>query len=520
MLGQTHGRLQNSPPCSHKDIGNDVPLSIRHSSANMGAFTSVLATARPDASLVAAEVEVLKAKARAIDATSRAKVRAIDAATDAGLRANNTATLLSFAPLAPLAITLALAAALAADFYVHESPGYIRRRMVRTLRACRLPASVPASRPRLMPVSQSPLTPSFVPTMLLGPTGCGKSTALYEIARGAVTAPVPKPVVLVRVRLTQNDVGVGTSPTSAAVLMESTARQIFTQIGFPLRRSLLGSVFARGFTLNGQHNQADLASSLTPRIVMALDTLFSACEELYRLRVAQGIPKQDAAPVILFDEVQDLVKDKRLKLVGGDDIFKMLAAMVVSHSVDGQSVKAVFAGSSAELAFAFSRTTARGNRWSYYDLRDPSPDSLVAALVERNYSEAEARSMIAVCGTRLRLFDAPLNKGAERELASDFLLAAVAESCSTFDQLFLELEDEDAAASIVCVLDAIALADAEGAGRRRPTKMDLPKVYREADVAPILFVNRSYELFFQSQLHAHAWTLVRNKYAAPRALLA
>ena len=457
--------------------------------------------------------------ARAAAETTRAAAEMTRAAAEISRAdADANAAHSRFAPLVPLAISLALAAVLAADFYVHESPEYIRRRMVRTLYACRLPASVPAARPRLMPVSQSPLTLSFVPTMLLGPTGCGKSTALNEIARSAVTAPMPKPVVLVRVRLTQNDVGGGMSPASAAVLMESTARQIFAQIGFPLRRSLLGSVFGRGFTLNGQHNQADLASSLTPRIVMALDTLFSACEELYRLRVAQGIPKQDAAPVILFDEVQDLFKDKRLKLVGGDDIFKMLAAMVVSHSVDGQSVKAVFAGSSAELAFAFSRTTARGNRLSYYDLKDPSPDSLVAALVERNYSEAEARSMIAICGTRLRLFDAPLNKGAERERASDFLKAAVAESCSTFDQLFLELDDEDAATLIARVLNAIALADIEGAGHRRPTKMDLPKVYREADVAPILFVNRSYELFFQSQLHAHAWTLVRDKYAAPRAL--
>ena len=164
--------------------------------------------------------------------------------------------------------------------------------------------------------------------------------------------------------------------------MELTAHQIFSQIGFPLRRSFLAAAFSRGFTLQGQHNQAELASSLTPRVVMALNLFFSACEELYRERVAQGIPKRDAAPVLLFDEVQDLIKDDRLKSVGGADIFNMLAALIVSHSVDGQSVTTAFAGSSAELAFAFSRTTARGNRWSFYDLKDPQPASMIGALVE------------------------------------------------------------------------------------------------------------------------------------------
>ena len=78
----------------------------------------------------------------------------------------------------------------------------------------------------------------------------------------------------------------------------------------------------------------------------------------------------------------------------------MLAALIVLHSVDGQSVTAAFAGNSAELAFAFSRTAARGNRWSYYDLKDPQPAAMTAALVEKGYSDAEARDMIELCSTR------------------------------------------------------------------------------------------------------------------------
>jgi hypothetical protein len=42
-----------------------------------------------------------------------------------------------------VAVFGALAAGLALDFYLHESPTHIRRRMLRTLRSCRPPAALP-----------------------------------------------------------------------------------------------------------------------------------------------------------------------------------------------------------------------------------------------------------------------------------------------------------------------------------------------------------------------------------------
>ena len=201
----------------------------------MGAGTSSVAPplpARP-AALEITEIEAPKARAaalraeaatRASDATARASdatARASDAtvrASDATARATDVRTT---ADVARLLFCLTAVGALIADFYVHESPEYIRRRMMRALRACRMPTAVPAVQPRLLPVLQSPLTLSFVPTMLLGPTGCGKTTLLFEIARKAVWSPVPKPVVLVRIRHSKGR-REETSPVSAKVLMDSS----------------------------------------------------------------------------------------------------------------------------------------------------------------------------------------------------------------------------------------------------------------------------------------------------------
>jgi hypothetical protein len=419
--------------------------------------------------------------------------------------------------VAPLVFCGALAF-FAMDYYLHESPAYIMRRMLRSLRAppqSQPLAAVPAG--RLLRVPQPLPRLGFLPTMLLGPTGCGKSMLLARLAREAASGPSPAPVVLVRLRLPSSAEGeAGASAGDGEPLIDSAAASVYAQIGFPLRRSLLGAVFSRGFTFFGKHTQADLSLAATrSRLVWALQCLFSACEQLQAERIAAGVPPLDAAPVLLFDEVQDLIKDARLRAAGGDVVFAMLGTLLVAYGVDRRAVRAVVAGSSAELDFAFAACSpAQGARWSYYDLRDPEPEDTVAALGARGYSEAEAARMVSLCGARLRLLEGPLSGGPGTVSASEFLQAAARFGAESFAKVFQQLGAHEAGALARALDTALAAAGAEAGGVALPRKADLPAALRRMDLAPILYVNRMGELSFQSELHRNAWAEVRSRYVA------
>ena len=208
--------------------------------------------ASPSSPVPAAEAALFAARAAA--ETTRAAAETTRALADAAAtKARSDAEITQmYASLVPLAIGLAVVGALAVDFALCESPALIRRRMLRTLRACRLPPSVPAARAPLLPLPQVPLVLGPLPAMLLGPTGCGKSTLLAELARATVAAPKPAPVVLVRLRLPSREHGGADDEVkSGKVLMDMAAAQFYAQIGYPPRRSLLGSFFARGIHVPG-----------------------------------------------------------------------------------------------------------------------------------------------------------------------------------------------------------------------------------------------------------------------------
>jgi hypothetical protein len=303
--------------------------------------------------------------------------------------------------------------------------------------------------------------------------------------------------------------------------MDSAAAQFYAQIGYPSRLSLLTTSLRRGFSLGSGSSDArlDLAAAAVPesgiRLVAALEMLFSVCEQLRDERMRAGIAAFDAAPVLLFDEAQDLLKDARLKAAGGELVFQALGTLLVAYGVDRQAVRTIVAGSSAELNFAFSASTpARGNRWSFYTLGDPSPGAVTCALKERGYSGAEAAAMLELCGTRLRLLHMPLVRGAAAVSASTFLAETAEAGRAAFAAFFFPL-DAESARQLAGILEAVAAADRGGSGgiaTPRPTKGALPATLQNADLATVLYVDSSYTLVFQSQLHARTWANVRGQY--------
>ena len=435
----------------------------------------------------------------------------------------------------PTLACCALLAGLALDVYLHESPTHIRRRMLRTLRAARPPfLQCPTA---LLPVPQRPIALHFLPCLLMGPSGCGKTALL-----GSIVAGLPKatPTVVVRLRLPSESwqapgaAGAATPDWGAPALMDMAAHQIFSQVGFPLRSSLISSAISHGFALRGGPAQAERICLMDTgsRVVLALSTLFDVCEELQRERQRTMSPL-DAAPVLLFDGVRDLVKDARLARSGGRLILSALGTLLVAYGVDRKAVRAVVAGSSAEVAFALEECSAlRGPRWECYSLLDPEEGATRSALEARGYSAGEAQGMVSLCGTRLRLLEQPLLQGAAACSYADFMRSANDMGSAAFASVFARLGKDDAAA-LGRMLDAIEACEAASEGSAgaaavaaagsaaparapalwRPRKEQLPSSLQNACMAAsILYVNLERELFFQSLLHRRVWAQKRGAF--------
>ena len=504
------------------------------------------------AKLIDAEAEAIKLKAsaeaadRATEAAARANAMQVEAAarasatqTEAAARAHaiDAATFAdNVRKYAPLVVAGAAGALLCVDFLVHDAHAMQRWRMLRKLRALELPLTASAA-PRVpLPTGVSGLRLGPKPTMLLGETGSGKSMRLAQTARDALMPPEgsaapPTPAAYIRMRQPKTGAGGGGNGGSslatggngtgdiaqeavASARLEATARLVFEQLGYPSRPSVLSMFWARLWHFKWQEMEWQLCRGQVQRdrFVDALRMLFDAADRLYNERKANGIPEEHAPIVLLFDEVQDLIKDYRLADVGGRFVFEELAVLLVAYGVDRRSVRAAVAGSSAQLAVEFNKTVANGPRWRYVWMRDPSPDTIVAALVAKHYTPAQAKSMIDLVGTRLRLLEAPLEDGAAACSCSEFLTSARDDCVGSFTDLLDEPSVPcEAKSALVDILHRIV---AHEAGRSEaPTWHEMPESLRAQQFSKVLFVRHDRTLTFQSQLHRNVWRELSTRYA-------
>ena len=470
-----------------------------------------------------AGADVQKAQAEAAATRNRAGADMQKAQAEAAATLNRTAWRQAGAFGA-----LALAAALATDWVLHEDDTFIKWRLAARLRSCRVPAAAVASPVPMeeLPVQRRPFVPDFRPVMVLAPTGAGKSTLLAAAARATASADahhVPAPAVLVRIRHTPSmderpepsaagGVSEAALGKAARDMLGATAVRVYEQIGFPTRRAMLHRLFERGISVRHQGVEYEMqeAERTASRLVQALEALFDVAASVGRERVAAGLSRWDAAPVLLFDEVQDLICDDRLARAGGSAVFKALARLLVVHCVDSHAVRAAVSGSSALLSIFFDRTVASGFRLITYSLPDPEPEAVLRVLRARGYTADEAADIVALCGTRLRLLDEPLKLGAAVIGARAFMDTARATADAHFADLLAAASDADARA-LVSALDAALRCEAGTCDL--PPMLGRAFTLRHAEAASkVLFLRPDRTLVFQSRLHAAVWRGERRRF--------
>jgi hypothetical protein len=121
------------------------------------------------------------------------------------------------------------------------------------------------------------------------------------------------------------------------------------------------------------------------------------------------------------------------------------------------------------VAFAFEECSPlRGARWECHSLLDPEEGATRAALEARGYSAEEAQGMVDLCGTRMRLLERPLLRGAAGCSYADFVRGANETGGAAFASVFDRL-DRDDAALLGRLLDRVEACEAaaEGAGAER-----------------------------------------------------
>jgi hypothetical protein len=459
-----------------------------------------------------------EAKTEAVKKESEAKTEAVkkesEAKTEAVKKESEAKAKESEAKAARIKASLALVGLgtlfLGMDYILHEVSAVIEFRVLRKLRDATSLLSVEPGVPKLLDVG-GPLDVDTMPTMILGPTGSGKSTLMRRTAREIAcpsTRGLPScPVMYIHMRQAKQREGEeDTISGDATTRLKVIAELVYKQIGFPRRRALvytmLGSLTSISF--GSAELKMEKTKAVADRFSYALRVLFEMAARVYdERRRRSDIPAEHAPPVLLFDEVQDLVKTKRMADAGGRDVFEQLAVLLVQYGIDSPQLRTAVAGSSAMLAVEFDKTVASGDRWNFHEMTDPAPSAVINCLVEKGYTEAEAQSMVDLVGPRLRLLHTPLTKGAVVESCSKFLLRHRSRATKDLDDLLAHRGIRD-------ILDRI-VAHENGEGKALKLK-PMSDVLREVEFSKVLYVNLDTTLTFQSQLIRNVWKSLKDEY--------
>ena len=186
--------------------------------------------------------------------------------------------------------------------------------------------------------TQERLVPNNKPVILLGPSGCGKTLLLNQIALDAKKNSVPVALINFRHIRPRQEV-LQTNKNDILPIVE----QVMSQIGYPVRETFVSKINNIIYNIGNNSMTFDKQEQLARRrLEQAINLLFDVCRSL---KQETGMP-----PILLFDELYDLIKNQRLREKGGTDIFATVATNLIIKGVNSHDVRSVVAGSNSELA--------------------------------------------------------------------------------------------------------------------------------------------------------------------------
>jgi hypothetical protein len=290
---------------------------------------------------------------------------------------------------------LIFSSAISLDYFFHESDWYLKRR-IRDKACCfdypRLPASQYVER-------DLPHVIAGKPTMLVGPTGCGKTTIMRETLRKHVENNGQG--LLLSIRCWDDCYNSGKSSSELLEYMLKCT-------GVPVQSSWLLRIWSYFQGEKVEVSVPGTGNTITvtvprlriSRVQKVLSLVFDCAEEDF---LASGGEK---TWMLCFDEMQDLSRADRKFKFGGAELLQYLGSKIVLYSNDKKAVKILVAGSSYLLSSTFQRSPAgTDTRWLVRSVGDLSEVFVRNRLQALSYSAAEINKILHTFGTRGRLVE-------------------------------------------------------------------------------------------------------------------
>ncbi len=475
-----------------------------------------------------AEVNVSNERAKAIASEAAAKAEADRVASVARLFKKR---LLIFSGVAVLTV----ASVLIGDYIYHDYEPFIKWNMKRHIRhGDTVPEMGTITPTFLFPREGSQQLPplSDLPTLLIGPSGCGKTTALHKFALDLKSQDVPVVMINLRGRYENNN---QSRLQGGQEQLIQIAKRVCDRVYYPYRRSFLYSFFsATKYEKDGVVVEGIMM--FPPQYYLlkdAINTVFDCCRELSveikneekslmtqlkstlfwlvkRWRTDQSDEKKldvvklsRPAPVIIIDEVHDLIKDTRLAKFGGLDLFELIGSLVTVNCIDDKNMYAILASSNSLMVTELEKKCGMTlSRRSVFELPDIQPELIISRLQAMEYSESEVKMILDVAGTRLRQLRKPLASEPRPDILAwkDNILN---ETWISFQEAFSNVGDANYS-KLFKLLDEIELngfVNYEG---------DAQKLVRQFDLASIVYISLV-KIEFQSRTHKLYWILNRDR---------
>ena len=215
----------------------------------------------------------------------------------------------------------------------------------------------------------------------------------------------------------------------------------------------------------------------------------------------------DHRPLIMIDEIFELVRQDKYADIGGDEIMSRICGMTLHHNIDLKKVNVFMAGSSSLLLQNLSMRRLHGINIRVVSVEDPSEKDVTQFLTSLGYSPDLCKKIIESLGCRLRIMSPILStKLSDDDVKAHIMkchYGAIRDICSTFE----ECRDKTSRAIIHRILDELVLKQIP----RQIKYSELPPEIQNNFSVKVFYVNEISNLSIQRVPIHNAWLKIRTK---------
>jgi hypothetical protein len=296
------------------------------------------------------------------------------------------------------------------------------------------------------------------------------------------------------------------------------ANEVLPQIGFPVRQSIL-SRFEKFISNRAEYFTVETQQQMVrDRIIAALDMLFEVCVSL---RKENPTGKQ---PIVLFDDIYNLIQYDEFSQSGGADIFASIATNIMNVGIFHKQVRSVVAGSRIELQtqleyFGLGLGVGFGHGAGLHHQpfstninynEELDEEAILNLLRNRKasngmtlYQIEDVKLLLQVCGTRIFILQEFIHN-AEAVDIIDFIKSITERHVNSFLFFLDQLPHKDAEI-MIRIFD---IMHENGTVLRS----NLPKTVFEHTYTYVLFIGQGQLVYFQNEICRYVWKKVKKIY--------